>query len=100
MYSLPMSSTLRCLWRLLRKKPDTYWQVWLIYAPTAGMIPLAVLAGAGKWVPGLVGAVIALISCGASQSYRLDRRRNDTPVAAAEPSAPPDAWKTAESQNR
>jgi len=82
-----MSNARRSLWRFLRKKPDTYWQVWLIYAPISAMIPLIFLAAAGKWPYGLMGAVIALISCGAGQSYRLDRRRNSGPVAAPGPFA-------------
>jgi hypothetical protein len=76
MYSLAMSNARRSLRRLLLKKPGTHWQVWLIYAPISAMIPLAFLAAVGKWLYGLVGAVIALIGCGAGQSYRLDRRRN------------------------
>lgn len=76
MYSLAMSKARRGLWRFQRKEPDSHWQVWLIYAPIAAMIPLILLAAAGMWLYGLMGAVIALISCGVSQSYRLDRRRN------------------------
>jgi hypothetical protein len=78
-----MSSTRRGLWRFLRKKPTSYRQVWLIYAPISGMIPLVFWAAAGKWLPGLMGAAIALISCGIGQSYRLDRRRNSGPISAA-----------------
>jgi hypothetical protein len=89
MYSLAMSNASRGLWGFLRKEPDSYWQVWLIYAPISAMIPLVFLAAAGKWLYGLMGAVIALISCGIGQSYRLDRRRNSGPVAAARPFARP-----------
>jgi hypothetical protein len=82
MYSLAMSNARRGVRWFLRKKPDSYWQVWLIYAPISAMIPLGFGAAVGKWLYGLVGAVIALVSCGVGQSYRLDRRRNSGLVSA------------------
>jgi hypothetical protein len=62
--------------RVLRWKPENYWQVWLIDAAGFGLILLIIGAALGKPLVGLVTAAIASIARGAIQSYRLDRRRD------------------------
>lgn len=62
--------------RWLLRKPDTYWEIWLIDAAGSGLVLFIIWAAFGKPLIGLVTAVIGLIVRGSVQSYRLDRRKN------------------------
>jgi len=67
--------------RVLRRKPENYWQVWLIHAVGCGLISFIFLAVSGNPLVGLAVGVLVLVISGAIESYRLDRRRDASTVA-------------------
>jgi hypothetical protein len=68
------SLAMRFMRRVLRWRATNYWQVWLVDAAGYGLAVFVVWAILGHPLAGLVPAVIGLITRGAIQTYRLDRR--------------------------
>jgi hypothetical protein len=70
--------------RIIRMKPASYWQVWFIYAPFIASAPIlgglvAELISGGspdKFLFSLPMASAFFLLSGATESYRLDRRRD------------------------
>ncbi len=72
--------------RLVRWKPANCWQVWVMFAPFAasGVLVAGLLAGlidggfaVGRFLPtSLPVAAVFFVGCGATESYRLGRRRD------------------------
>jgi hypothetical protein len=67
--------------RVLRWKPENYWQVWLIHAAGCGLVSFVFLAVFGNPIVGLGAGVLVLVTEGLIESYRLDRRRDASTVA-------------------
>lgn len=70
---------------IVRWRPGSYWQVWIMFAPLAASGPLvggliAGLIGGGfaldRFLPCLPLAAVFFVGCGAVESYRLSRRRD------------------------
>jgi hypothetical protein len=71
--------------RIIRWKPASYGQVWIMFAPfvASGVLVGGLVAGligggfaVDRFLPSLPAAAVSFVGCGVIESYRLGRRRD------------------------